>query len=159
MKVVLTTELEMPAETAADLVLRSRLLLHVAAPLMGFRPLDPSELPDRWAEGRYLVQPRLFGWLPLGRQWIVISIVEEGPARYRVRDAGSGSLASTWDHLITIEPIEAARCRYTDEVDVKAGLLTPFVWLFAQIFYRHRQRRWRGISGTTISLAADGAEA
>ncbi len=159
MKVVLTTELEMPAAKAADLVRRSRLLLHVAAPLLVFRPLDPPELPDRWAEGRYLVQTRLFGRLPLGRQWIVISIIEDGPARYRVRDAGSGSLASTWDHLITIEPIAAARCRYTDEVEVRAGLLTPFVWLFAQMFYRHRQRRWRGINETGIGLAADRAGA
>jgi len=27
-------------------------------------------------------------------------------------------------------------------VTIKAGVLTPFVWLFARLFYAHRQRRW-----------------
>jgi hypothetical protein len=29
-----------------------------------------------------------------------------------------------------------------DRVDIRAGLLTPFIWLFAQGFYRWRQYRW-----------------
>jgi len=30
-------------------------------------------------------------------------------------------------------------------VDIEAGLLTPFIWLFSQVFYRHRQRRWQAL--------------
>ena len=53
-----------------------------------------------------------------------------------------------WDHLITIAPDGPSRTRYRDTVDIEAGLLTPFVWLFAQFFYRHRQRRWRALAQT-----------
>jgi len=35
------------------------------------------------------------------------------------------------------------RCGYTDQIDIQAGILTPPIWLFAHIFYRYRQRRWR----------------
>ncbi|WP_375402516.1 hypothetical protein [uncultured Sphingomonas sp.] len=88
---------------------------------------------------------RLFGLVPIGEQWIVTSEPPAGPGRYLFRDNGRGGLASRWDHLITIETLEPARCRYTDIVEIEAGLLTPFVWSFARLFYTHRQRRWRAL--------------
>jgi hypothetical protein len=50
-----------------------------------------------------------------------------------------------WDHLIRVEPADGGRTRYSDTIEVEAGALTPLVWLFAKLFYRHRQRRWRTI--------------
>jgi hypothetical protein len=35
------------------------------------------------------------------------------------------------------------RTHYRDVVYVEAGWLTPAIWLYASLFYRHRQRRWR----------------
>ncbi|MFO7859839.1 MAG: hypothetical protein R6U41_01320 [Desulfosalsimonas sp.] len=32
---------------------------------------------------------------------------------------------------------------YTDKIEISAGLLSPLIWLFAHVFYRHRQRRWK----------------
>jgi len=64
----------------------------------------------------------------------------------KLRDNGYSALITTWDHWITVEPDGERGTRYRDEVEVKAGLLTPFVWLFAQVFYRHRQRRWRALA-------------
>lgn len=58
-----------------------------------------------------------------------------------LRDDGRGTLATKWDHLITIQASEQGS--YTDRVEVRAGVLTPFVWLFSWFFYRHRQRRWQ----------------
>jgi hypothetical protein len=34
----------------------------------------------------------------------------------------------------------------SDEIEIEAGWLTFFVWLFAQWFYRHRQRKWRNVA-------------
>lgn len=150
-RVKLTTDLDVPAERAWAEVRTSRLLDHVAAPLQAFEPVEPPVLPDVWQEGRYLVRLRMFGVLPIGMQWIVISFPDASPERYQLRDNGHGSLVSTWDHLITIEPLAADRCRYTDEVEVRAGLLTPFVWAFARLFYAHRQRRWRRLVATRFA--------
>jgi len=154
MRVKLSCLLDVPAERARAEVQTSRLLDHVAWPLQAFEPVDPPVLPERWAEGRYLVRLRMLGVLPIGTQWIVITTPERGPDRYRVRDNGHGSLVSTWDHLVTIEPLSPTRCRYTDEVEVRAGVLTPFVWVVAQLFYRHRQRRWRALVASGFAALA-----
>lgn len=84
---------------------------------------------------------RLLGVLPLGAHWIVISF----PAgeEFELYDRGHGRLARTWNHRITVQALPDGRTRYTDRVDVRAGPLTPLIWLFAQVFYRHRQCRWR----------------
>lgn len=58
-----------------------------------------------------------------------------------LRDNGYSRLIPKWDHLITIRAAEGG-CLYTDRVEIHAGVFTPFVWSFAWLFYRHRQRRW-----------------
>lgn len=159
MRVKLSTVLDVPAERAFAEVETSRLLEHVASPLQMFEPLDPPGLPERWADSSYLVRLKLFRLIPIGTQWIVITVPGRGPNRYQVRDNGRGSLVSRWDHLITIEPLSADRCRYTDEVEVRAGLLAPFVWAFARLFYAHRQRRWRDLVARGFAYDAAGATA
>lgn len=142
----ITSEFDCTPERAWTELLRTRLLEYVVRPLVVFEPLDPDPLPTLWSEGEYLVRIRLFGRLPLGTHTIRIGIptVETTPGsqRYQLRDDGSGTLLSTWDHRITIEETADGRTRYTDDVEVRAGLLTPLFWLLAQLLYRHRQRRW-----------------
>jgi hypothetical protein len=58
--------------------------------------------------------------------------------------------------MITIEP-NAAGVVYRDRVEVRAGVLTPFIWVFAQIFYRHRQRRWRRLAANGFDYGESGA--
>lgn len=159
MRVTLSTILDIPAERAFAEVETSRLLEHVAAPLQVFEPVDPPALPARWAEGSFLVRLKMFGLVPIGTQWIVITVPARGPDRYQVRDNGHGTLVSRWHHLITIEPLAADRCRYTDEVEVRAGVLTPFVWAFARLFYAHRQRRWRRLVASGFAYRTAGAAA
>lgn len=86
------------------------------------------------------------GLAPIGLQWIVISY-PDGPDRcFQMRDNGRGDLAHRWDHLIMITPDGDTRCLYVDSVEIEAGVLTPFVWAFARVFYGHRQRRWRRLA-------------
>jgi hypothetical protein len=119
-----------------------RLLQHVAWPLVVFRSREHGGFPQQWAPGPHRLWMLAFGLIPLGPQTIGIEIGPHENNLYRLRDNGSGLLARTWDHLITIAP-EGAGARYTDKVRIGAGLLTPLVWAFASIFYRWRQVRWR----------------
>jgi hypothetical protein len=145
--VEVSTVLGISAEKAWTEVRKSKLLKYVAYPLLTFQPLNPTELPAIWRPGKYLVRLKALGCIPLGKQWIVISQPGEeshaSPEVYRIRDNGFGDLVSKWDHLITIRNTPDGLAHYTDTVEVRAGLLTPFVWLYSQIFYRHRQRRLR----------------
>jgi hypothetical protein len=143
------TTLSCPPAEAWEAVQRPALLAWVSAPLVHFVPRRPPAFPRRWAPGDYEVGLRLFGLLPLGGQRIRISaaVPECTPTdeRYGIRDDGAGQLARRWDHRITITGPPGGPTRYTDDVDVAAGPLTPLVWAFAQLFYRWRQSRWRAL--------------
>lgn len=148
MQLTLSTLLDCPLEQAVAHVRTPRLLEHVSHPILHFAPVESSAQPplaphEALTEGTHWVALRLFGWLPLGRQAIVVSY-PPCTNGFALRDNGYSALIRRWDHHITLMP-EGAKTRYTDRITIEAGLLTLPVWLFAQVLYRHRQRRWRAL--------------
>ncbi len=150
MKVELSTPIDLPAEAVWAEVQTVPLLMHIAWPLVRFVPVGKEPLDAFKTGGRYLMKLRLFGVLPFGTQWIVTSVHEPENGKWpkRLRDDGHSAMIRKWDHWITIAPNSEGGTYYRDEVEISAGVLTPFVWIFAQLFYRHRQRRWRRLSRT-----------
>jgi hypothetical protein len=143
MKLTIQTRLACAASRAWEEVQKPRLLNYVAAPLLKFSPLNSSGFPETWEDGDFFVSMFVFGFLPLGLERIGISINAGTDGILCFRDDGGGTLVRSWDHDITIRPAENEGCLYCDTVDISAGALTPLVWIFAQLFYRWRQHRWR----------------
>ena len=153
MRVVVESVLPCPADRAWEEVCTSRLLCEVAAPVVTFRPADGGELPAVWPEGRTIsVRCKLFGILPLGVHCILLERID--PEAREIQSRESDPLIRRWDHLVRIEDLPDGRCRYRDVVDIEAGPLTAAVWLFAQAFYRHRQRRWQRVARRLATAAA-----
>ena len=77
-----------------------------------------------------------------------IHVVRVAEAEREIFTNERGGPGRSWNHRIEITPVagDAGRCRYSDEIEVRAGALTPLVWLYAQLFYRYRQRRWRRLA-------------
>ncbi|MGL4575235.1 MAG: DUF3703 domain-containing protein, partial [Burkholderiaceae bacterium] len=150
MKVSRSTRIVLPPETVWKEVQTAQLLIHIAWPLVRFIPVGDEPLEAFKPGGSYQVKLRLFGILPFGTQWIVSSLCEPemGAWPKRLRDNGYSALISKWDHWITIAPAAEGGTEYRDEVDISAGIMTPFIWAFAQGFYWYRQRRWRGLGRT-----------
>ena len=125
MRVEISTVLDCQVAEAWQAVSHTRLLVHVSEPFLSFEPIDPPELPEEWEGGRFLVRMRLFGIIPMGRQWIVPTVETEdhtpGSREYRLRDNGSGGLAKRWDHWITMRELPDGRTFYQDRVDVEGG--------------------------------------
>lgn len=156
MRIDISTSLAAHPEVVWAHVQTTALLKFVAAPLVMFEARDPAALPSTWSEGRYRVGTKLFGWLPFGDQWIVIEHIPSREGAFGLRDNGHSGLIRRWDHRISIEPAGEGTTRYRDTLDLDAGLLTFPIWLFAQIFYRHRQARWRRLAASGFSeLAVD----
>jgi hypothetical protein len=146
----LTTSLPCAPEEAWREMHKPALFAYVTAPLVRFTPVQPPSLPEAWRDGSTTIRMALFGVLPLGKQTIVItppivSGTDERP-HYQMFDRGHGQLARKWHHTITIATNDDGTTRYSDTVDVDAGLLTPFVVLFASVLFRWRQRRWRRLA-------------
>ena len=152
MFVDVSTYLPCKPEQAISHVGTSRLLQYVAEPLVKILPRQPSQLPETWSQGTYWVSMYLLGFIPFGKQAVVISFPECEEA-FCVRDNGYGSLVRKWDHVITIEQAGDGTL-YRDRVTIEAGILTPLVWGFAQILYRHRQRRWRKLVADSFNYQA-----
>jgi hypothetical protein len=153
--VALSTRLDCTPDEAWERVRTSPLLLHVAAPLIRFTPKSGQAFPAIWQPGDYRAGMRLFGLVPLGWQAVVISEpAPEGTTRF-IRDNGYGPLIRRWDHWIAIAPDEGGATRYTDRVEIEAGLLTPLVAAFARVFYAHRQRRWRALARRRFAALKD----
>lgn len=145
MRVVVESVFPCDADRAWDAVQTSALLCEVTAPLVTIRAAEGERLPVRWEHGSTLrVRSSLFGTIPLGTRTISFERID--PVARELQSRESDPLIRRWDHLVTIRPIAAGRCRYRDEIVIEAGWLTLGVWLFAQWFYRHRQRRWKRVA-------------
>ena len=142
MKLRVQTTLPCSPEAAWREVKKPSLLLKVAAPVVTFRPIDPPTFPDEWPEGQSVkLKTHLFGVIPIGVRTLFFEAVDDEHMRLQTRE--HDSLIRKWDHLIEIGRGDEGETRYADILDLDAGVLTFPVWLFAQVFYRHRQRRWR----------------
>ncbi len=130
-----------PPERVWEQVQRPAVLLYAARPLLSFVSRDGG-WPDKWEQREYRAGLRAFGVLPVGEQVIGIEFQPDQPPGYRLRDNGRGGMISKWDHMMVIEP-EGDGTRYTDRVEIEAGVLTPIACAFAKFFYRHRQKRWQ----------------
>ena len=129
------------AEELFHNVRKTKTLNYVSYPLLRFKAKEPDSLPDIWEEKTYWVSMYLFGFIPIGKQAIVITYPTKGEdGKYAIRDNGFSPSIKKWDHTLTIKPEENG-CLYHDHMELDAGLLTPITGAFARYFYKHRQRR------------------
>lgn len=47
-----------------------------------------------------------------------------------------------WNHSIFLKRIDEDHTEYTDRLEISAGWKTVFIWIWANAFYRHRQKKW-----------------
>lgn len=140
LETILTCDFERAVEEAQ----KPRLLSFVAHPLVGFEPVDGATLPTRWGDDTYWFRLKLFGFIPMGNQ-AVRATIQETADELIIQDNGYSRLIRRWDHRINIER-RGGGTLYRDTLDLDAGVLTPLVWLFARVFFSHRQKRWRQLA-------------
>ncbi|MFO8149320.1 MAG: hypothetical protein R6T93_03400 [Trueperaceae bacterium] len=117
-------------------------LRFVAAPILRFVPVREGDLDGAWkVDVPYEMKLSLLSFVPLGRHTIRLVRIDDEANTVVSRE--SGALARVWSHTISFHEVAPGVVRYTDEIEIRAGWLTPAVWLFAHLFYRHRQRRWK----------------
>ncbi|HMN93962.1 MAG TPA: hypothetical protein PKC60_12105 [Hydrogenophaga sp.] len=121
-----------------------RSLQFVASPLLSFVPAEGGTLAGEWTVGlSYPLKLYFLKVIPLGRH--TIRLVEIDKRTNTIVSQESGLLARVWNHTIRFQQVSPGLVRYTDEIEIQAGWLTPLIWAFAQVFYRHRQRRWKAL--------------
>ncbi|ADB53287.1 SRPBCC family protein [Conexibacter woesei] len=137
-----TTDLPLAAEAACELAQKPALFAYVVRPIFAARDL-PDRFDDVSAGTETAARLWWLGVLPSWRHHL--RVVEIGSRGLYTNERGG--LVRAWNHRLTFEPLpDGGGCRYTDEVQLDAGPVTPLVWLFAQLLFRYRQARWRGLA-------------
>ena len=114
-----------------------RTLQTIAAPYATFEPVQGAAAA--WeVGGTSAYRFRLFGVIPFGTH--TIHIVRFDPDGISSREGNEH--VPVWNHDIQLHPLGEGRTEYTDRVEIHAGWKTFFVWLWAEAFYAHRQRKW-----------------
>lgn len=150
MRAYVETVLSCPAEKAWEELQRPALHREIIRPLFQFVPADGQQFPERWQEGATMhFKGYLFGIILLGTHTIFLERID--PVAKEIQSRESEPLVRRWDHLIRVRPTSDGQTLYSDEIIIEAGWLTAFVWLFAQWFYRHRQRRWRRVARRLVA--------
>jgi hypothetical protein len=125
-------------------LLKTESLTKVSAPILYFTPQDGQALPTTWEVGdTYALTLSAFRVLPLGRHVIEVKVLDA--QAHEIYTHEHGSLARVWNHRIRLGARNGTTFEYTDQIEIHSGVLTPLIWLFAHVFYRHRQRRWKAL--------------
>ena len=151
----LTSHLQSEPDQVWAAVKRPALFLHVAAPLVHFKPIGMDRFPETWEEREYRGSMRLLGVLPLGWQAIVISFPQTQEGVWSLRDDGYSPMLPKWEHVIEIAAAPEGGTRYSDRIRFDAGVLTPVSALSIRMFFRHRQRRLRALDKIGFSTLKD----
>ena len=142
MKATISTIIKTNADRMWKELQKTSSLVYVASPVLIFKSQDGGPLPSTWQIGKeYHLKLYAFHLLPLGRHRIILKRIDA--KKMEIVSHESGSLLKTWNHLLRVEPLDAGMVRYTDAIEIEAGILTGVIWLFAHFFYRHRQLRWK----------------
>jgi hypothetical protein len=112
-------------------------LQHIAWPYASFQPVGKA--PEIWTAGQTSsYQFILFGCIPYGTHTIhIVHLDEDG-----IQSEEGNEHVPVWNHQITLKMLDADHTEYTDMVVLNAGWKTFFIWIWANIFYTHRQRKW-----------------
>lgn len=159
MRVHLDLLLDCPADAAWEALHSPAVFRAVSRPWTTAESLEAGGFPERWPGGDHRVRLRLLGVLPMGEQ--VIRLRDEtvddavlGASARVVHDEGGPvrgpmTLVRHWHHRMAIAPNplsgtagrHEARTRFTDTLEVRAGLLTPLAWLGFRVFWSLRARK------------------
>lgn len=113
-------------------------LQYIASPYASFKIIgEDKELV--WSEGRtFSFLFKMFCFIPYGTHTIkVINFNKD-----EIYTNESNTHVPIWNHRIKLIDNGNGTTDYSDEVEIGADWKIFIVWLWANCFYRHRQRKW-----------------
>ncbi len=139
MKVKVSSILPAPKERVVELLKLPKTLFFVAQPVTTFT--DHENFPVWWEVGETVqTQVKMFG-MGAGKDYqITFTTIDEDLGLLVTHESGEG--IDSWIHTMSVEEMSNGRSRYTDIVEVKAGLMTIPTAVFIKFYYQHRHRRW-----------------
>ncbi len=130
-----------------ELLKSFEILKEIAAPYMYFEPINNSENIIWKAGETFDFRVKFLNFIPSGIQKVKVIEFDKDSRIYtnEVNDS-----IPIWNHQIILKDLGDGTTEYSNTVEVYAGWKTVFVYIWAKIFYRHRQRKLKSILSKKI---------
>ncbi len=128
-----------PVDEVWDKLQRLDTLQYIAAPFATFKPINNTGMI--WREkttSRF--QLKLFGFISMGTH--TIQVIQFDKSSLTIYTKENNKYVPVWNHKIVLRKTNDNMSFYSDEVEIYAGWKTPIVFLWSNLFYRHRQKKW-----------------
>ena len=124
-------------------------LQYIAHPYATFKSVDDTEELTWQEDSAFAFHFKLFALIPFGVHTIKVIQFDIEKGIYTQEE---NKHVPIWNHKIILEKINENTTKYTDIVEIQAGWKTFFVYLWANCFYAHRQRKWKRLLKRKIEL-------
>ena len=124
-------------------------LQYIAHPYATFKSVDDTEELTWQEDSAFAFHFKLFALVPFGVHTIKVIQFDKEKGIYTQE---GNKHVPVWNHKIILEKIDENTTKYTDIVEIQAGWKTLFVYLWANSFYAHRQRKWKRLLKRKIEL-------
>ena len=143
-KIIISSTLNNSAEKIWTKLLNIETLVEICKPMATFKSkLNDKEM--KWEINKeYIFKLFIYGFLPFGDHKIILKKLDK--ENKIILSNEYNKIVKIWNHLIIMENIGENEIKYTDEVEIYAGILTLFTAIWAKLFYKHRQKKWKRIS-------------
>ena len=141
MKIIKTSIFPDTADIIFKKLKKLKTLQYIAFPYASFEPCNGND-KIVWEKGNvYEFRLKLFCIFPLGIH--KIKVIEFSQNSIYTNEGNK--FVSIWNHRIYLKTLNNRFTEYTDEVEINAGWRTIFVYLWAKLFYTHRQHKWKNL--------------
>jgi len=143
-KIIISSTLNNSAEKIWERILNIETLIEICKPMATFKSVT-NEKNIKWELNKeYVFTLFIYGLLPFGKHKILLEKLDK--ENKIILSKEHNNIVRIWNHKILMENSGENIIKYTDEVEIYAGIFTFFVAIWAKMFYKHRQKKWETIS-------------
>jgi len=152
MKISTQTTLSCSIDSAWDALHNPAIFRAVSAPFTVFVENPSAPLPERFAPATdYQVSVKAGGIVPLGEQTIHLVDEVSDWSQRSVTDTGHGTsgalgMLRDWNHRMSVVARPDGHTDFYDTLSLRAGFLTPLLWLGLRVMWSWRAFRLRRVT-------------
>ena len=142
-RITISSILDNSSEKIWNKLLDVETLIYICEPLATFKTKEKNLI--KWELNKeYVFKLFIYRFIPFGNHKIILEKIDENSKIIISKE--HNSIVKIWNHKIRMEDKGENCIKYTDEVELYAGVFTSFVAIWGIIFYKHRQKKWKKIA-------------
>jgi len=121
-------------------------LIYICKPIATFKTGTKDKYIKWELNKEYIFKLFIYWFIPFGNHKILLEKIDE--ENKIIISKEHNNIVKIWNHKIKIEDKGENIIKYTDEIELYAGVFTLFIAIWGIMFYKHRQKKWKKIVKT-----------